>query len=206
MRFDVMDPPDRITHSIEPYTEELVERAQAGDQEAGELLAKRVLPRVSRWVRRGLSTAARRLGETRDLVQDVLLNAHRRLFLFENRGRRSYSAFLYQATENRLKNLRRRSTRVEAVEVSRDDSARHPEAATADPAERRLVAMDEFWKAFRSARPADQAALCAWLKHVQEGSAPAIWQSVALDLGKSTPDAARVAVRRAAERILRRLS
>jgi hypothetical protein len=81
------DPAASETRTIDPEsTFTLVERAQAGDQEALDRLFARHLPPLRRWARGRLPKWARDLADTDDLVQDTLLQTFRRLSVFEVRG------------------------------------------------------------------------------------------------------------------------
>ena len=77
-------PEGSIRRSAEAATERTVEssmdlllRAQAGDNRAVEELCARYLPRLRRWAHGRLPSSSRRLLDTEDLVQDVLLKAVR---------------------------------------------------------------------------------------------------------------------------------
>jgi RNA polymerase sigma-70 factor (ECF subfamily) len=75
----------------------LVERAQAGDEEAFDRLIARHLPPLRRWARGRLPKWARDIADTDDLVQDTLLQTFRRLNVFEVRGQGALLAYLRQA-------------------------------------------------------------------------------------------------------------
>ena len=90
----------------------LVERAQAGDEEALNLLMARHVRPLKRWASGRLPRWARDSADTDDLVQDTLLQTFKRIQDFEPRGAGALQVYLRQAVLNRIKDeLRRKSRR-----------------------------------------------------------------------------------------------
>ena len=99
-------------------TARLIERAQAGDQEAIDRLLARHLQPLRRWARGRLPKWARDLAETDDLVQDTLLQTFKRIGDFECRGVGALQAYLREAILNRVRDeLRRTSRRPSTTEL-----------------------------------------------------------------------------------------
>lgn len=94
----------------------LLRRAQAGDSGALDLLIARYLPRLSRWAAGRLPVWARDLADTRDLVQDTVIQAFTHLGGFEIRGEGALHAYLRQILLNRIRmEIRRASRRHETI-------------------------------------------------------------------------------------------
>jgi RNA polymerase sigma-70 factor (ECF subfamily) len=99
-------------------TARLIERAQAGDEEAlGRLLARH-LPQLRRWARGRLPKWARDIAETDDLIQDTLLQTFKRIEHFEYRGVGALQAYMREAILNRVRDeLRKKGRRPIATEL-----------------------------------------------------------------------------------------
>src|SRR6185436_12157630 len=82
----------------------LLRLARQGDRDALDALFARHLPGLRRWARGRLPRWARGVADTADLVQDVLLNAFRRIDAFEARRKGALQAYLRQAIQNRIRN------------------------------------------------------------------------------------------------------
>lgn len=94
-----------------PSSVRLLERAVRGDRSAIEELFARYLPRLRRWTRGRLPRWARGVVDTSDLVQDTLLHAFTRITVFEPKGDGALRAYLRQAVENRIRDELRRVAR-----------------------------------------------------------------------------------------------
>ena len=184
----------RASSALDQITSlELVRRAKRGEARALSMLIARYVPflrrlahgRIPRWARTSIDTA--------DLVQDTLLNTVRRLHSFEPRGNGAMRAYLRQALQNRIHSVRRDSMRrpqfADLADVHRDQGPTPLELAlTANDRER-------YEHALRELRPDDRQAV---IGRVELGYS---YEQLAAVLGKATPDAARVAVRRALLRL-----
>lgn len=171
-------------------TVEILARAQQGDAEAVNLLFSRYLPPLRRWARGRLPQYARDLLETEDLVQETLVHAFKRLNSFEMRHDGALHAYLRQAVINRIRDEVRRAQRRPAPEEL------EPEQHTDDTASPLEVAIgsqavERYESALSRLRDEDRQAVVA---RVELGLS---YAEVAQALGKSSPDAARMAVARA---------
>lgn len=171
-------------------TVELLGRAQAGDAEAVNLLFSRYLPPLRRWARGRLPQYARDLLETEDLVQETMVHAFKRLKVFEMRHDGALHAYLRQAVINRIRDEVRRAQRRPAPEELEADQ--HQDN-TASPLETAIgtQAVERYESALSRLRDEDRQAIVA---RVELGLS---YAEVATALGKSSPDAARMAVARA---------
>jgi RNA polymerase sigma-70 factor (ECF subfamily) len=95
--------PDALTSA------QLLQRAQAGDQEALTALIEAYLPRLRRWASGRLPGGARELVDTCDVVQETVIAAIRNLHRIEIRGEGAFQAYLRRALANRLTDLYRRA-------------------------------------------------------------------------------------------------
>lgn len=174
-------------------TVSLLQRAQAGDQEALELLMARYVPRLTRWARGRLPRWARDIAETSDLVQETLLQTLKRLDRFDVRGEGAFQAYLRQAIANRIaEELRRHARRADSTTLDSD----HADNGIS-PLEQAIgrEAVERYETALQGLRLDDQAAIVA---RVEMGCS---YQEVASALGKPSANAARMAVERALARL-----
>jgi RNA polymerase sigma factor (sigma-70 family) len=89
----------------------LLLRAKDGDPDALERLFSGLLPALRRWTHGRLPQWARDGVGTTDVVQDAALNALRGLRRFEPRRRNGLEAYLRQAIQNRIRDLIRQRRR-----------------------------------------------------------------------------------------------
>lgn len=181
---------DELTTPALDATVELLERAQEGDAEAVNLLFSRYLPPLRRWARGRLPQYARDLLETEDLVQETMVHAFKRLKVFEMRHDGALHAYLRQAVINRIRDEVRRAQRRPAAEEL--EASQHQDS-TASPLETAIgtQAVERYEAALSRLRDEDRQAIVA---RVELGLS---YAEVATALGKSSPDAARMAVARA---------
>lgn len=187
---DLPSPHDDFHDPALDATVELLGRAQAGDAEAVNLLFSRYLPPLRRWARGRLPQYARDLLETEDLVQETMVHAFKRLKGFEMRHDGALHAYLRQAVINRIRDEVRRAQRRPAAEELEADQHRD---STASPLETAIgtQAVERYDAALARLRDEDRQAIVA---RVELGLS---YAEVATALGKSSPDAARMAVARA---------
>ena len=185
--------------TIDPEsTFSLLERAQAGDQEALDRLIGRHLPPLKRWAHGRLPKWARDVADTDDLVQDTLLQTFRRLNVFEVRGQGALLAYLRQALLNRLRNeLRKKGRRPEAAELNGLEVA-----GGQSPLETAIgkEAIDRYERALAALTPGEREAI---IGRVELGYS---YDELAALLGKPTADAARKAAQRALVRLTRQMN
>lgn len=169
-------------------TLELVRRAQGGDSTALNRVLRRYLPRLHRWATGRLPHHSRGLLDTDDLVQDALVGAVRRFYQLDAKHGASFQSYLRQAVLNRIRDETRRPLR--AVEPEKLE-----ELATdaASPLERTVSAdvLSRYERALEQLSDADREAVIGRVEFDLS------YAELATELGKPSPDAARMAVVRA---------
>jgi RNA polymerase sigma-70 factor (ECF subfamily) len=177
---------------------ELLRRARDGDGDAQNQLCDRYLPRLRRWARGQLPPGARSLLDTGDIVQDVLIKALRIIPVFEPRHEGGFQACLRVVLKNKLRDVARRVKRRPPGEAV--DSAIPCDELS--PLERAIGRENEerYEAALRRLSPEDRQAIFARLELRLS------YEEVAGLLGKPTPNAARVAARRAMIRLAKEMS
>lgn len=178
---------DQAEHSN--VSRELLRRAQAGDTAALSRLFGRYMPPLVRFAHRRVPTWARNAMDTGDLVQDTILQAFKRLKFFEPRQDGALLGYLRRSLLNRIRDQFRRAARhpgsVELDESTADDGA-SPLDLTITREER-----ERYRAGLARLRPADRDAIVGRLELGYS------YEQLALVLRKPTPEAARLAVRRA---------
>lgn len=176
----------------------LLRRAQAGSRRAISALFARQLPDLRRWARGKLPGWARRGVDTADLVQDAVIRTIRNLHGFEPRGHGALQAYLRQSVLNAVRDEQRRAARRPT------ESGLHDEHAAASPTPLEEVLGRETSARYRGALARlpedDQLALVA--RFEQQRS----FEQIALILGRASPDAARMRVKRALARLAREMA
>ena len=167
----------------------LLERARAGDAAALNQLLRRYLPRLSRWASGRLPRWARDVSDTDDLVQDTLVRTMANLDHFEPRGEGALQAYLRGAVMNRIRDEIRRRQRIPAAATLDGNLP----ADTRSPLEETLGAEVLAWydRALEALDPESREAVVG---RIEMGFS---FAELAEALGKSSPDAARMAVSRA---------
>jgi len=168
---------------------QLIARARQGDARAISVLMHRYGVALRRWARGRLPRWARELNDTSDIVQDALLQTIRRLDRFEDRGHGALTAYLRQAVLNRVRNEMRRVSRrppreEDDVDVASTAPSPFEAAMTAEQEQRYKRALTEL---------SDEERLLI----VGRLECGYNYVQLARLCGRATPDAARVAVRRA---------
>jgi RNA polymerase sigma-70 factor (ECF subfamily) len=189
-------PPDDASETIArdlESTEHLLTRARTGDAGALNEIFTRCLPPLRRWASGRLPAYTRDLLDTDDLVQDTVAQTLKRLDTFEPRREGALQAYLRQAVMNRVRDQLRRVARRPAAEVL--DSNHADDGAS--PLEQAIgrEAVDRYEAALERMRPDDREAIIA---RVELGYG---YEQLAEAIGKSSPDAARMAVGRALLRL-----
>jgi RNA polymerase sigma factor (sigma-70 family) len=190
--------PGSSVQSSMDTTFDLVERAKSGDDDALNRLFTRYLPSLRRWASGRLPRWSRDLMDTDDLVQETVVRAVKRLDHFESRHEGALQAYLRQAIVNRIRDEIRRTKRAPAVtELNDNESDRG-----ASPLEAAIgtEALERYEAALARLRPEEREAIVARVE--MDGS----YQEVAVALGKSSADAARMAVSRALLRLAEEMS
>jgi RNA polymerase sigma factor (sigma-70 family) len=172
----------------------LLRRAQKGRQSALDALFARQVPSLLRWAHGRLPKWVRTASDTADLVQDAMLQTFRRLDRFEPRGHKALQAYLRRAIQNRITDEIRRGART--ITEDADAVARQP-ALTPSPLDIaiREQARARYLTALERLRPEDRLLIVG---RIDLGYS---YEQLALVSGRVTPDATRVALRRAIVRL-----
>jgi RNA polymerase sigma-70 factor (ECF subfamily) len=168
-------------------------RARAGEAAAVSRLFRILMPQLRRWARGRLPGWARRRFDTDDLVQEAFVNLHRHLQFLEPRRRDAIAAYLRQSIRNRIRDEMRRGERVEIGGLP-----------LAEAGDRRPLPDIEAQRREEAAR------YRGGLARLESGDQELIvgrlelglsYDQLALATRRASPDAARVAVRRALLRL-----
>ena len=185
--------------SDSPSSSDLIHRAKRGDRSALSALFGRHLPILRRWAHGRLPSWARVFGDTADLVQEAVLNTIRRLDQFEARGERALQGYLRLAVQNKILDLARRSEgRTRGSELSDEE----PDRSQPSPLALAITAQEQerYRAALARLKPDDQTLIVARLELGYS------YDQLALITGKSSSDAARVALRRALARLVEEMT
>lgn len=171
----------------------LLLQARKGDRGALEHLYERLAPGLMRWARGRLPRWARGMADTADVVQDTLVNALRSLDGFEPRRRKALQAYLRQAVRNRIRDEIRRSGRRPPSVPLEDVGVASP----VSPLEFAIEAenVERYRQALGRLDESDRELVVARLELGYT------YEQVALIARKASPDAARMAIKRALLRL-----
>jgi RNA polymerase sigma-70 factor, ECF subfamily len=175
------------------FSPELVERACRGDREAQDSVLQEYVAPLTRLASGLLPAYARGMTDTQDVVQDVLANTARRLGSIDCDEDGALLAYLRRAVRHRVIDEIRRATRQPRMQVLLDDRP----AVGLSPLDAAIRAQND-----RRVRAAlcrlsarDRLAVLLRMRHHLS------YEEIASRLGSPTTNAARVAVRRAVERL-----
>jgi RNA polymerase sigma-70 factor, ECF subfamily len=172
-------------------------RASRGDRDAQDLVFREYTAPLSRFASRLLPPSVRGITDTEDVVQDVLANTVRRLASIECEDDGALVAYLRRAVRHRIVDAIRRVGRQPLMnELSDDRPAPGPsplDAAIRAQNDRRIQA------ALGRLTSRDRQAVVLRLRCQMS------YEEIGERLGSPTPNAARVAVRRAVERLAKAL-
>ena len=107
---------------------DLVQRANAGDQEALDTLFARYLPRLQRWAHGRVPPAARNALQTHDLVHDTLIRVLEGLPSFKPRHEGAFQGYVRTVLWNRIRDIARQYQRTGAPNPLDSDIAGHEDA------------------------------------------------------------------------------
>lgn len=171
----------------------LLEEVRAGNSVAQNVICERYLARLQRWAKGRLPAYARDLMHTEDLVQETLLKALHHMNGFEYLKEGGFQSYLRQAVLNRIRDEIRRAKRRPAP----TETASGLPARGASPLEDAIgkEAFQRYESALSRLSDGDRECIIA---RVELGFD---YQHIARELGKSGPDAARMAVKRALVRL-----
>jgi RNA polymerase sigma-70 factor, ECF subfamily len=189
-----MDENQRSLKSL-TSTADLLRRAREGDAAALDDLFARHLGPLRRWARGRLPRWTRDLRDTEDLVQETLTQTLRRIDAFEPRHDGALQAYLRQALMNRVRDEVRRVNRHPAAAAI--ETADEYADGAASPLEEAIghEAVARYEAAMERLRPEERELIIARVE-MQQG-----YQEIAAAQGKSSADAARMAVTRALVRL-----
>lgn len=181
----------------EETTAFLLDRVRGGDEAARERLAARYLPMLRRWAHGRLPASTRDLTDTDDLVQVTLLRVLKQIGRFEYGGAGSFLAYLRSTLLNLLRNeIRRVARRGEHTElqdaITADEGASPLEQAIGrERLERYETALEALPRRARELV-------------IMRLEFDMTYDDIAHEV-QSTPDAVRMAIRRAVETLARSL-
>lgn len=177
---------------------DLVRRARQGDREAQDSVFREYTGPLSRLASRLLPPSVRGMTDTQDVVQDVLASTARRLGRIDCDEDGALLAYLRRAVRHRVVDeIRRAMRRPPMYELVDDRPA--PDLSPLDAAIR--AQNDRRTQAALSRLSArDRRALVLRLRHRLS------YEEIGERLGSPTPNAARVTVRRAVERLVQVLA
>ena len=174
-------------------------RAKEGRESAVALLFARQLPPLMRWAHGRLPKWVRTAADTADIVQDVLLQTFRRFDHFQPRGHHALQGYLRRSIQNRITDEIRRG-----VKVTHDggDAALEQPSSSPSPLElaMREQARARYLAALDKLRLEDRLLIFG---RIDMGYS---YEQLAIVSGRVTPDATRVAVRRALVRLAKTMS
>ena len=188
------DPPLEPPLISDEPTIELVLRARAGDRQAVEALLQRSVPQLKRWAHGKLPAAARGTLDTGDLVQETVLHVLRRLDSFQPRHVGAMQAYLRQSVLNRIRDeVRRIARHPMPAELPADMPSEEP-----SPLEHavKAEAVERYHQALDTLGHRDRQLVLARIELQWSHD------EIARHFGVPSPDAARMAVTRALDRLL----
>jgi len=175
----------------------LLLRARLGDRDAFEHLFERLTCSLRRWARGRLPRWARQRADTGDVVQDAVTEALPRLATFEPRRQKALQSYLRKAVMNRVRDeirwaaRRKRTVPIESIDLTAPVSL-FDQAVDDEQRARYRAALGRL-------ENADRELLVASLELGYS------YEQVALATGRSSPDAARMAIRRALLRLAKEM-
>jgi RNA polymerase sigma factor (sigma-70 family) len=188
------EPPNSSSPDLSSTTD-LLERARQGDAEALNELMRRHMAPLRRWARGRLPRWTRSLRDTDDLVQETLVHTLRHVGDFELRHEGALQSYLRQAVVNRVRDQVRLYNRTPLHASLEDaDGFADPGASPLDDAIGHEAA-ERFEAALQRLRPEDREMVIARIELQQS------YAQIAAAHGKSSADAARMAVTRALVRL-----
>jgi RNA polymerase sigma factor (sigma-70 family) len=168
---------------------ELLQQVKRGDADALDRLLRRYLVPLRRWATGRLPQWARDMADTQDMVQDAVWHTLHHLAAFQPSRDGGLHAYLRTAVINRIRDeLRRAHRRPQIMELDENVPSPFPSPfVTAMNAEAR----DRYEAALSSLTEGERDLIIARVEWGLD------YKEIAAALDRPTPDAARVAVRRA---------
>lgn len=178
-------------------TVDLLSKVRAGDDAARATLFERYLSRLRAWTRSRVPHTARPTTDTDDLVQDALLQTLQRVETFTPEHSGAFRGYIRRVLKSRLADAARLAERRPAATetASRIFDAGPSPLETAIGAE----SLDRYERAYQRLSLEDQSILTARL---DDGIT---YRELAVEHGKPSSDAARMAVKRALMKLAREM-
>lgn len=179
---------DRLDGVAATTTRGLLAKVRSGDREAFESLFARLVPSLRRWARGRLPHWARSGSDTNDLIQEAFLSTLSRIEGFDPARKHGLRAYLQRAIQNRIcdavrKNARHPSVCVDGIDLRSAES----------PLENAILEENSTrYRAALARLDADDQELI--VGRIELGYS---YEQLALATGRPTPDAARMAIKRA---------
>jgi RNA polymerase sigma-70 factor (ECF subfamily) len=182
-------------------TIDLVALAKQGDRSAVETLFERYRPRIEAFLFARMPYRARRLFDTQDVVQEVCVKVFAALDGFESRGIGSFWCFVRTVARNHLTDAGRRGGALHETTIH-EGSGSCPSIAAPGPAKEAEghESLEAFDRALEKLPERVRTAVLARLDLGLE------WDVIAKECGYPTPDAARVAVKRALREVAKEMA
>ena len=181
---------DRLT---DHPTLQLLDLAREGDRGAREELYGRHLARLQRWARGRLPANARSYLDTDDVVQKVLADSLRHVDAFDPRHSGAFLAYLRKGVihsiRDEVRRLGRRPTQFETASGVADERHSPLQAAIGEES------LERYEQGLARLSEHEREAVVARLELGLS------YQEIATELGKNSPDAARMLVTRAVYRL-----
>ncbi len=174
-------------------TSVLLERVRAGDERAFDLLHERYAHRLRRWASGRLPAHARDGIDTQDLVQEAFVQSLRHIESFRPRWKGAFHGYLRQAILNKIRDqVRRAGARDRALVQAGDLLAEFPSPLAAAIGRE---ALGRYESALAGLDESDRELVVARIEM------DCTYEEIADLHGKASPDAARMAVKRALLRL-----
>lgn len=158
---------------------------------------ERHLPRMRAWARGRVPASLRSVVDTDDVLHDVLVQGLRRLPMLRFEDESWLLAYLHRAVVNRLTDLRRRAGRVE-IGPWVDDDYRSSEPSPIES----VLAADRTRLGREVLGELDPATRRALAMRFEDGAS---YDAIARAVGKPSPEAARVSIRRTLAKVSARV-
>jgi RNA polymerase sigma-70 factor, ECF subfamily len=192
----------RMTAALAEHGDEssvdLLLKAKSGDDEALDRLLTRYLPRLRRWTSRRLPMALRTLLDSGDLVQEAIISALPHLKTLEIRTERALWVYLKQVVRYRIIDLNKRAhRRPTRQEFPEDTPVRGPSPLEA------AIGAEAMTRYRQAMQTLTREQFRAIVLRVEMGLG---YKEIADELGKPSPDAARMTVARAVGRLAEKMT
>ena len=183
---------------LEGTTLSLLLKARQGDSAALGAVYQRYLPRLRRWAHGRLPVWAREGMDTDDLVQEALLNTMKKIDSFEPHHPGALQAYLHQVLRNRITDAVR-AARKRPAAVPLDDG--HEDSSPGPLLE--AIGRERFERYAGALQRLEEHERGLIVMRFEWGFSH---EEIARETGKASPDAARMALRRALVKLVAEMS